>query len=93
MTLDVRIDESVMAGILADTIRPVTIPTTTAIVTTINLGDSLWWQGKIAYFTRRSMGESKEFKLERIGLSGVNHPMGKEFMLEGSKRIKINNDI
>lgn len=42
----------------------------------IALGDTLWWQGEIAHWTPKG---AKPTTIKRIGASGVNHPLGKEF--------------
>lgn len=39
----------------------------------IEVGDSLWWQGSYAYWTRAD-GVSTDVRLPRIGFSGVAHP-------------------
>lgn len=48
----------------------------------IEIGDSLWWQGRYAYWTpqsgtREKCGVDYDIPIERIGFSGVSHPYRK----------------
>src|SRR6185312_6290224 len=43
----------------------------------INLGDKVWWQGGIVYWT--SNATSKTIGMKKIGGSGVHHPLGPEY--------------
>lgn len=48
----------------------------------IKLGDTLWWQAGKAYLTPKdATSESETVVLTRIGFSGVNHPLGKEYQI------------
>lgn len=40
---------------------------------TISEGDSLWWQGDFAFWTPVNRAFS-DYRLKRIGFSGVSHP-------------------
>lgn len=43
----------------------------------IQLGDKIWWQGGKIYWTpKNNVGT---FTLIKLGCSGVNHPLGKEY--------------
>jgi len=44
----------------------------------IELGDTLWWQGGKAFWTPKDKSVV-EVPINRIGCSGVNHPLGKEY--------------
>jgi hypothetical protein len=43
----------------------------------IKLGDKVWWQGGKVYWTSQSTLDTVD--LPKIGGSGVNHPLGKEY--------------
>ncbi len=45
----------------------------------IALGDKVWWQGGKVYWTSAKTMET--VSLAKIGGSGVNHPLGKEYQI------------
>lgn len=47
----------------------------------IRLGDKLWWQGNICYWTSKS-GAVVEEKVDKLSASGVPHPMGSEYEIK-----------
>jgi len=59
-----------------------------AFTRNIKIGDKLWWQGGIAYWSRKAPeGDTTEWsftdeKLPKIGGSGVRHPLGAEYELK-----------
>jgi len=40
----------------------------------VKVGDIVWWQGSVAYWTTEDRKTHVETKLIRIGYSGVNRP-------------------
>lgn len=40
----------------------------------IAIGDSLWWQGRTAYWTPQDHMQGTDIPIRRIGYSGVKHP-------------------
>lgn len=40
----------------------------------IQIGDSLWWQGRTAYWTPQCRTQGEDIPIRRIGYSGVKHP-------------------
>jgi hypothetical protein len=40
----------------------------------IQIGDSIWWQGRNAYWTPQCGTQGEDIPIPRIGYSGVKHP-------------------
>jgi len=40
----------------------------------LDVGDSLWWQGKKCYWTSRRLNAQKDVPLTKLSYSGVPHP-------------------
>lgn len=49
----------------------------------IEVGDQVWWQGKIVYWTPTVTvlgGDVVDYPLDRASYSGVDHPQGKDVL-------------
>lgn len=45
----------------------------------IELGDTIWWQGRFAYWSNQSGSETRR-AIRKVSGSGVAHPEGKEVL-------------